>query len=533
MRSPIGLGILCVSVCALTAASQDTDSKSGVSPIYRVTVVERTTRAINYQYRSGPTPIDFKGTVLLPKAKGAAIVESKQGRTEIDAHFDHLTEPAAFGHGYLTYVLWALTPDGRPHNIGELIANSGNHASLRVTTDLQAFAMIVTAEPYSAVRQPSDVVVLENQVRDDTTGIIEQVNARYELLPRGHYNWEVPDALEAAAAAAGTPKVSMREYEEMLEIYEAQNAVGIARAAGADKYAHDTLIKADTLLSEARQRYARKADRTLAIQEAREATETAEDARAIADRQQQQEQLAKAQTAVNEAQQARQRADDAAEQARSAAQQAQAQTQATEAQLEAERTARQGAEQEATAARQRAEQYRSTLEEDRARASAASEAQRRQQEEAARKSGDRVRMLEQLNGIAPTRDTPRGLVVTIPDSGFNEAALRGSFEARIARIGQTLAARPGLKVDVEGNSDSEAGEARALRRARAVGEALIQNGLTPLYVSVRGLGDTRPLAANSSASGRMENRRVEIVISGEPIGMRPIWDRAYPLASQR
>jgi len=213
------------------------DAKPANVPIYRVNVVERTIRAINYEYRSLPTPIDFKGTVLLPKSKGGATVESKQGRTEIDAHFDNLTASTAFGPEYLTYVLWALTPDGRPHNLGEVVANSNDRASLKVTTDLQAFAMIVTAEPYSAVRQPSDVVVLENQVRPDTIGINEQVNARYELLPRGQYSYQVPDALEAAAAANG-PKVSMGEYEELLEIYQAQNAVGIARGRSRSICAH-------------------------------------------------------------------------------------------------------------------------------------------------------------------------------------------------------------------------------------------------------------------------------------------------------
>src|SRR5271170_2907583 len=170
-------------------------TQSGPAPIYHVTVTERTVKAINYQYRNGPTMIDFRGTVLMPKAKGEATVESKQGRSEIDVRFDNLLEPSRFGREYLTYVLWALTPDGRPHNIGEVVANGSDKAHLRVTTDYQAFAMIVTAEPYSAVRLPSDVVILENQVRPDTIGKIEQVTARYELLPRGQYSWQIPDKL--------------------------------------------------------------------------------------------------------------------------------------------------------------------------------------------------------------------------------------------------------------------------------------------------------------------------------------------------
>jgi hypothetical protein len=200
-----GVTLLAVVFAALpTLHSQDTRR----SPIYRVTVTERTVKAVNYQYRTGPTAIDFRGTVLMPRAKGEATVESKRGRCEVDARFEKLAAPTQFGREYLTYVLWALTPDGRPHNIGEVLAGSSDKAHLRVTTDYQAFAMIVTAEPYSAVRRPSDVVVLENAIRPDTTGKIEEVEAHYDLLPRGQYSWQVPDALETSAQSAPRCPVS-------------------------------------------------------------------------------------------------------------------------------------------------------------------------------------------------------------------------------------------------------------------------------------------------------------------------------------
>ncbi len=274
--------------------------QTGPAPIFQVTVVERTTKAINYQYRSGPTPIDFRGTVLLGKAKGDALVESKQGRTEVSARFEGMTSPQAFGREYLTYVLWALTPDGRPHNLGEIIPGSSDKAKLRVTTDLQAFALIVTAEPYSAVRSPSDVVVLENVVRPDTIGKIEEVNAKYELLPRGQYHWNQPSDL----APAG-PSVSTRRYEELSELYQAQNAVGIARAAGAEQYAPNTFAKAQQLLTEAQQLDSSKSDTSRVVQAAREASQTAEDARVISQGIQQEEKIAKAQADVSAAQQAR------------------------------------------------------------------------------------------------------------------------------------------------------------------------------------------------------------------------------------
>src|SRR5580698_10936589 len=229
-------------------------------PIYNVTVTERTVKAINYQYRNGPTPIDFRGTILLPEAKGDAVVESKAGRTEIDAHVEHLAAPTRFGREYLTYVLWAITPEGNPKNLGELLAGSSDKAHVKVTTDLQAFGLIVTAEPYAAVRQPSDVVVLENEVRPDTIGTIEPIQVRYELMPRHGYTYNVPADLNAADGNG--PMVSMGEYETTLEVYQALNAVQIAQAAGAGQYAPEVMSKAQQQLQNAQSLQAQKADKS-------------------------------------------------------------------------------------------------------------------------------------------------------------------------------------------------------------------------------------------------------------------------------
>src|SRR5579883_958876 len=219
------------------------------APIYQVTVVERTVKAVNYQYRTGPTRIDFRGTVLMPMAKGDAVVESKSGRTAIEAHLSHVGPSQRYGPEYLTYVLWAITPEGHAKNLGEVVTDPSDRARLTVTTDLQAFGLIVTAEPYAAVRQPSDVVVIENEIRPDTIGNVEPIQAKTELLPRGHYTYNVP-ANPSAAEGSG-PRVSMRQYEQMVELYQAQNAVQIARAAGAAQYAGDTLQRAEGLLTEA------------------------------------------------------------------------------------------------------------------------------------------------------------------------------------------------------------------------------------------------------------------------------------------
>jgi hypothetical protein len=185
----------------------------------------------------------------MPEAKGQAIFETKRARTEIDVAVDKLAPPTRFGGEYLTYTLWAITPEGAPRNIGEVIPNGSDKARMHVTTDLQAFGLIVTAEPYSAARQPSDVVVLENEIRPDTLGQIKEIRARYELMPRGHYTYDVANKLKSDLADA--PKVSMDRYEAMLELYEAQNATGIARAANAEQYAPQTFGKAQELLAEA------------------------------------------------------------------------------------------------------------------------------------------------------------------------------------------------------------------------------------------------------------------------------------------
>ena len=520
-----------MALCSLPLISQNAVSggaqnanPAGPVPIYRIAVVERTTKAINYQYRSGPTNIDFRGTVLLPQAKGSATVESKQGRTEIDARFEKLSAPGRFGREYLTYVLWALTPDGRPHNLGEVVANASDKGKLHATTDLQAFALIVTAEPYSAVRNPADVVVLENAVRDDTTGRIQEVQANYSLLPRGQYTWNVPTSLESAAQG---PKVSMGQYEMLTELYQAQNALGIARAANAERYAPNTLAKAQQLWVEAQQLRDSKADRRQVIQSARQAAETAEDARLISERRKQEDTVSTARDEVSRAQQATARAEEEAQLAKS-------QAQASQAQADAERAARQRAEAQASAARDQAVQAKAELEAARVNqtSSAVIVVRPTQQQEAARKSALRIRMLEELNGAFVTRDTPRGLVVTIPDSGFRGDLLPGETSVSVARISAAVAAHPGLRIEVEGHTDSEAGAAVAAKQADSVRGVLVSRGLASSIVSARGMGASRPLASNSSPGGREQNRRVEIVISGEPIGDLASWDHTYSLTSR-
>jgi hypothetical protein len=241
-------------------------------------VVSRTTAAVNYGHRTAPTKVDLKGTLLYPEARGEATVESRRGAVEIDAKFRNLDAPSRFGPTYLTYVFWAITPEGRSVNLGEIVLNSANKARLRVSSELQSFALIATAEPYFSVTQPSNVVVMENVIRPDTVGRTEQVRARYDLLPRQNYTYETG----APAAATDAPKVSMDEYEALLALYQAQNALQIARAAGAEQFAGGTIHRADELYQQALRLKKRKSDGKQVVTIARQAVQTAEDARIIA-----------------------------------------------------------------------------------------------------------------------------------------------------------------------------------------------------------------------------------------------------------
>ena len=453
MRSKLLVITTLVIFGTLLLTAQNPPTHRGNVPIYRVTVVDRTVSAVDYQYRNGPTNIDFSGTVLLPASRGGAIVESKAGRTEIDARFDHLSAPTRFGREYLTYVLWAITPDGHARNLGEVLAGSSDKARLRVTTDLQAFGMIVTAEPYGAVRRPGDVVVLENQPRPDTIGNREPIQAKYELLPRGEYTYNVQAGM--AAAAAPGPRLSPDQYQSVVEIYEAQNAVQIAESAAAGRYAPDTLGKAQDQLRQARTALDRKAGMTVVVTLARQSAQTAEDARMLAIQRKQADDLASAR------QQAA-RADVMRSQAEAAALTAQTQAAAAQRLLAQERAARQQAQDEARAQAQAAAVPPPPPPPVRI--------------QSARNSDDpskkelRLQLYEQLNASLHTRDTPRGLTLTLPDSDFQGARVGPPAFERLARVADVLRAHPDLTVEVDGHEDilirARASRARHIGRRR-------------------------------------------------------------------
>lgn len=453
-------------------------------PVYKITVVGRDIPAINYFHRSGATKIGFQGTSLLPQGKGSAVVESRRGRMVIDAKFEGLVPANSFGVEYLTYVLWAITPEGRPVNLGEVLPD-GSKSEITVTTDLQAYGLIVTAEPYYAVTMPSDVVVYQNfPLADKTQGIIETVNAHFSLLPRGAYS-------ESTGQHTVLNPIT-RNDQSPLELYEAINAVQIAQAAGAQKYAPDTFSTASLDLQNARDMDIHKSQRKQEITYAREAVQAAEDARIMTIR--------------------KMKAEDEARQ-REAGEQA-----VQQAALQAQQSATERAEADARAAR----------------AEAAAEKARADQEAAqqqVRQATDqteqmRERLKQQLNDVLATRETARGLIVNMSDVlfDFNRYTLKPEAREKLAKVSGILLSYPNLKLQVEGYTDNigsdDYNQKLSEERADAVRDYLATQGVAQPNISAAGYGKSDPVADNNTASGRAENRRVQLVVSGNAIGVQ-------------
>jgi outer membrane protein OmpA-like peptidoglycan-associated protein len=471
-------------------------------PLYRIQVVARDIPAINYFHRNGATHIAFKGTELMPDAHGTAKVDAHAGRTAVDLDVEGLTPANGFGAEYLTYVLWAITPEGRPVNLGEVLP-SGSHGSVKmqVTSSLQSFGLIITAEPYYAVVMPSNLVVMQNVVEKRTSGVIETVNAHYTLLPRGAY------AQTAGRHAVLHPIT--RNEKSPLEIYEAENAVQIAQAGGAEKYAPDTLKTAQTALDNAEAMDARHKDRKEEITFAREAVQSAEDARIITIRKIKEEDEAAQRKARQDAEQAAKDAE--AQQQREAAQRAQAEAAAEEAKSRAEaaRAAREKAEAEAAQASAQAQ----------AAQQQAQAAQQREQQE-------REQLRNQLNQVLQTRETARGLIVNMSDVlfAFNKYNLKPEAREKLAKVSGILLAHPDLKIQVEGYTDNigsdEYNQKLSEERAGAVRDYLVSQAVPQDNVTAQGFGKASPVADNSTSSGRAQNRRVELVVSGQSIGIQ-------------
>jgi outer membrane protein OmpA-like peptidoglycan-associated protein len=532
--------VLSVPAVAQTNSQNRTVEQTSPMPTFRVVVISRSVQAVNYQHRSGSSKLDFAGTDLMPGANGVAQVNSKRGSIEIEAEFGDLLKPTTFGNEYLTYVLWAISPEGRAVNLGEVLLGGNHRSKLRVTTDLQAFALIVTAEPYYAVRQPSNAVVLENVVRDDTKGTTEAVNAKYELMERGGY---IPTGYKFDPVVLN--------LKLPLEFFEARNALRIAQSEGAETYASDSYKRAVELMDTA-DSYAinKHVDRKPLIAVAREAVQTAEDARAIAvkkmddvrlanERQDSADAQAQSQEQADNARRRAAQAESDTERAQAAKAQAEsdtlnAQAARTQAESDATRARNQAMDAQAATAQANADLANSQTASASALSAAqadaeqsrlaAQQAQLSAQQAETDKAAMRAKLSEQLNSILQTRDSARGLIVSMSDVLFDTGrySLKPGAREKLAKVAGILLAYPGLNIEVGGYTDNVGGDAMnqtlSENRADSVRDYLVQEGVARNSVSARGFGNTLPVSSNDNSSGRQQNRRVELLVSGDAIG---------------
>ena len=530
-------------------------------PPQNASVADRSNKpaqAISYRIGGGMTKVTLIGTGAVPEAYGEAKVEAKKGATYVEAEVKSLAQPTKFGATFLTYVLWAVSPEGSTYNLGEVRINNAGEGRLKTSTQLQAFSLFITAEPYFAVHQPSEILVLENEIREDTKGEVLPVH-EYKLMARAQYQ-QLGNPLALSVDLKHVP----------LEMYEARNAAEIARSHGAERYAPDIFASLNTSLKNAEDALARKAGSAEIISAARQAVQFAEDARVLAVRHQQEEQIAQERQAAAakakaeaeakaaaEAAEAKRRADaDAQRQselatAREARMKAEAELGAAKAKMEADaQAAKAKGEADAQAAKAKAEAdvltkakadaealaARTKAEADAREAQANAEAETlKAKEQAAQEEAERARqaaealraqLLEQFNRILDTRDTPRGLVVNMADVLFDTARfdLRPIAREKLARFSGIVLAHPGLNLAIEGHTDStgsdELNQKLSEQRAESVRKYLIEQGLPDSSLTATGFGKTMPIADNSTAAGRQQNRRVEIIISGEVIGRK-------------
>ena len=540
-RLLLAVGItLSLSAFAQTNSQNLTIEPTSATPTFRVTVISRSVQAINYQHRSGSSKLDFAGTDLMPSANGWAAVNSKRGSIAIEAEFGDLQKPTTFGNEYLTYVLWAISPEGRAVNLGEVLLGGNHRSKVNVTTDLQAFALIVTAEPYYAVRQPSNLVILENVVREETKGSTEAVNANYELMERGGY---IPTGykFDPVILNARLP----------LEFFEARNAVRIAQSEGAEQYAPDSYQHAVQLMNDANTEATSKhIDKKPLISTSREAVQTAEDARAIAvkkmddvrlanERRDSADAQARTQGEADEATRRKEQAESDTAIAQAAKAQAESDTmnaQAANAQAQSDAANARNDAANAQAATAKAQADMASNQASSATALSAAQADAEQSRLAAQQAQQvaqqaetdkatlRAKLSEQLNSILQTRDSARGLIVSMSDVLFDTGkySLKPGAREKLAKVAGILLAYPGLNIEVGGYTDNVGADAMnqtlSENRAGSVRDYLVQQGVSTNSVSARGFGNTLPVASNDNSAGRQQNRRVELLVSGDAIG---------------
>jgi outer membrane protein OmpA-like peptidoglycan-associated protein len=498
------LSFVCISVLGSFAIAQTKQSAPEAD------VISKSIKAVGYQVGGGSTKMIFVGTTAVPQASGEAKVDAKTAGTNIELKVKGMPQPTTLGAEFLTYVLWTVTPDGSTTNQGEIPIDKNGDGKLNASAQSQTFAMIVTAEPYFAVELPSEVVVLENDTKKNTKGKIYPDNS-YKLMKRSQYT------------KLGNPLALTPDLKKVpLDMYEARNAVDIAKSRGAEKYAPEIFAKAQSGLQMAENSLSSNAEKSHIITNARATIQFAEDARALTAQRQEAERIQQERDAAASAAAAKAKAEADAAAAVEAKRQAELAA-ANEAQLKAEAAAQ--AAQQKAAADLAAQQAAAKAAAEQAALQAKEQAAR---EEAARAQAAtqalRAQLLKQLNDVLQTTDTPRGLVVNMADVLFETGKYNLSTDAqlKLAKLSGIIQAHPGLNLSIEGYTDTTGSEDFNMKlsqqRADAVRQFLTSQGLSPDTITSKGMGEANPIADNSTAAGRKLNRRVEIIVSGEVIG---------------
>lgn len=466
--------LLALAVMASMGSMPAATLAQGVQQAEAIAASDVLSQISMYSYREGrKSDLFFRGTPIAATAQGKAQVEYQDGNARIVAEVENLPDPASLGP-YTTYVLWALTPDGRATHQGVIGGPSGGKGEVETQYGASQFALIVTAEPHFAVTMPSTMIALYN-VGDDVKGSESKVTT---LTERADY---------ASLASAHLSGVAIDDETNPVEVVQARYAVAIARAAGADRFSSEAFDTAKQKLAAAETALngKRNAERRTAPGLAREATVAGEDARRSA-------MIASVASAA-----------EADERAAAAV--------ATEAANVTARAAATEAAAEAASAKTEAAHDAALATE------AATEVERERSEGAARND-----LRERLNAALPTRDSNRGLVSEIGGVQFatGTAETNASGRESLAKFSGVVASYPDLQFKVEGHTDNVGGVASnnelSLRRAIAVRDFLIAQGVAASNIDVAGLGLSMPVGDNSTVDGRARNRRVEIVISGGP-----------------
>jgi outer membrane protein OmpA-like peptidoglycan-associated protein len=498
----IAVMIAVASFAQIVAAGQETPNSQWM-------VVKRKTLAIRYKNNDN-TAVNMVGSAVTPRALGKAQIKHQNGRTRIKLEMANLGNPQAISPYYTTFVLWAIAPEGQADNLAELPIQA--KIKSEVTTNFQTFGLIITAEPHSAVKLPSPLIVAENTLRSATQGGIQTSSIEYTGDPGTFYSASLP-----------TEPSLIADYSTPLLILGARRAVEIARRADARRYAETELRESEVKLAALEQMWPEQRKHQEKFSgTAHDVMRIAENARTQAIERGIQARLADER---NNATYSIFRIQNEADRAKSDANRALNTADLANQQAANDRAAMNRAQLETVAARVRVEQAQN--ETDRAKANEAlarTDAERARLETEVMKqqqSDVQQRLYTSLSEILETRREARGLIVNLSDVlfDFNQATLKPDAREKLSKLAGILLAYPGTyRMQIEGHTDSlgteEYNQKLSEDRAAAVRDYLASAALpVDRMFAVRGFGKIRPVATNDTAEGRQTNRRVEIIIS--------------------